>query len=108
MIVEKPQYIVRRLTPVECARLQGFPDCWGIPDTKQDFTEEEYRFWLDVRNTHAAINGKAVKDWRAVVRRWKNYGNPEQAASKEDEDAELHRLLEIMEKGGNIYDTTGG
>ena len=23
------KYIVRRLTPTECARLQGFPDCWG-------------------------------------------------------------------------------
>lgn len=54
------------------------------------------------------INGKPIKDWKAVVRRWKSYGKPKQAASKEDEDAELHRLLEIMEKGGNIYDTTGG
>ena len=57
------QYIVRRLTPTECARLQGFPDDWGHPDHKEDFTEEEYRFWLDVRNTHAAINGKAQKDY---------------------------------------------
>jgi DNA (cytosine-5)-methyltransferase 1 len=24
----KPHYIVRRLTPTECARLQGFPDTW--------------------------------------------------------------------------------
>lgn len=57
------RYIVRRLTPTECARLQGFPDDWGHPDRKEDFTDEEYRFWLDVRNTHAAINGKAVKDY---------------------------------------------
>ena len=56
-------YIVRRLTPTECARLQGFPDNWGEPDKKDDFTEEEYRFWLDVRNTHAAINGKAQKGY---------------------------------------------
>lgn len=53
------------------------------------------------------INGKPIKDWKAVVRRWKSYGKPEQPVSKEDEDAELHRLLEIMENGGNIYDTTG-
>ena len=25
------RYIVRRLTPIECARLQGFPDTWGYP-----------------------------------------------------------------------------
>lgn len=57
------QYIVRRITPTECARLQGFPDAWGHPDHKEDFTDEEYSFWLDVRNTHAAINGKAQKDY---------------------------------------------
>lgn len=57
------QYIVRRLTPTECARLQGFPDNWGHPDHKEDFTDEEYRFWLNVRNTHAAINGKPQKDY---------------------------------------------
>ena len=57
------RYIVRRLTPTECARLQGFADHWGHPDTKDDFTDEEYNFWLNVRNTHAAINGKAVKEY---------------------------------------------
>ena len=60
---EGVRYIVRRLTPTECARLQGFPDNWGHPDPKEDFTDEEYRFWLDVRNTHAAINGKPQKDY---------------------------------------------
>ena len=59
----EPQYIVRRLTPTECARLQGFADDWGCIEEKESFTEEEYRFWLDVRNTHAAINGKQVKDY---------------------------------------------
>lgn len=63
LIIKTPvRYIVRRLTPTECARLQGFLDKWGHPDRKEDFTDEEYRFWLDVRNTHAAINGKVVKE----------------------------------------------
>lgn len=66
-------YIVRRLTPTECARLQGFPDNWGHPDHKEDFTDEEYQFWLDVRNTHAAINGKAVKEYtKAQMLTWYN------------------------------------
>lgn len=60
---ENIRYIVRRLTPTECARLQGFPDFWGHPDHKDDFTDDEYQFWLDVRNTHAAINGKTVKSY---------------------------------------------
>ena len=58
-----PYYIVRRLTPTECARLQGFPDTWGHIEPKSDFTDEDYRFWLEVINTHAEINGKAVKDY---------------------------------------------
>ena len=67
------RYIVRRLTPTECARLQGFPDDWGHPDHKEDFTDEEYRFWLDVRNTYAAINGKPQKDYaKAQMITWYN------------------------------------
>lgn len=67
------EYIVRRLTPTECARLQGFPDNWGHPDLKDDFTDEEYRFWLDVRNTHAAINGKPRKDYtKGQILAWYN------------------------------------
>ena len=57
------RYIVRRLTPTECARLQGFADRHGDIDPKEDFTDDEYRFWLDVRNRHAAVNGKPVKDY---------------------------------------------
>ena len=68
-----PVYIVRRLTPTECARLQGFPDKWGHPDSKDDFTEEEYRFWLEVRNTHATINGKSVKEYtKEQMVKWYN------------------------------------
>ena len=57
------RYIVRRLTPAECARLQGFPDKWGHIEPKSELTEDEYRFWLNVRKTHDAINGRAVKDY---------------------------------------------
>lgn len=56
-------YIVRRLTPTECARLQGFADRWGDIAEKKTFTDEEFRFWHEVRNTHAAINGKKVQDY---------------------------------------------
>lgn len=67
------RYIVRRLTPTECARLQGFPDKWGHPDKKETLTDDEYRFWLEVRNTHAAINGKAVKEYtNAQMLTWYN------------------------------------
>lgn len=65
LIAERAEYryIVRRLTPTECTRLQGFPDWWGHPDQKEDFMEDEYRFWLKVRNTHAVINGRSEKQY---------------------------------------------
>ena len=67
------EYIVRRLTPTECARLQGFADRWGDIDGKKSFTPEEFQFWLDVRNTHAGINGRAVKDYtEAQMLSWYN------------------------------------
>jgi DNA (cytosine-5)-methyltransferase 1 len=67
------QYIVRRLTTIECARLQGFPDRWGYPDHKPILSDEEYEFWLNVRNTHAAINGKATKEYtKAQMTVWYN------------------------------------
>lgn len=56
-------YIVRRLTPTECARLQGFPSWWGIVNPVENLTDEEYTFWLGVRNTYAEINGKATKEY---------------------------------------------
>lgn len=62
-VAEGPQYIVRRLTPTECARLQGFPDEWGEIGIMSDFSDIDYQFWLDVRNTYATINGKAIKDY---------------------------------------------
>ena len=69
----RDQYIVRRLTPTECARLQGFSDKWGHPDQKDEFSDAEYSFWLDVRNTHAAINGKAVKEYtKDQMLKWYN------------------------------------
>jgi DNA (cytosine-5)-methyltransferase 1 len=55
--------IVRRLMPVECGRLQGFPDGWGEikqfnPDT---VTPEQLAFWRKVYATHCAIEGKKAQ-----------------------------------------------
>ena len=67
------RYIVRRLTPLECARLQGFPDEWGHPDYKESLTNDEYAFWMGVRNVHAVINGKQEKQYtREQMVKWYN------------------------------------
>lgn len=75
LIVEKQsEYIVRRLTPTECARLQGFPDWWGEIDQKETMSEEEFQFWVDVRNTHAKIvNGSEPKEYsKKQILTWYN------------------------------------
>lgn len=36
-------YVVRRLTPTECARLQGFPDWWCADVPHAD--SAEYKMW---------------------------------------------------------------
>lgn len=66
-------YIVRRLTPTECARLQGFADRWGVPYHKDDFSDTECRFWQKVRDTQAEINGKPKKRYtKAQLLKWYN------------------------------------
>ena len=54
-------YAVRRLTPTECARLQGFPDWWCAGLETPNPTEEEIRFWMGVFETHRRVMGTAKK-----------------------------------------------
>ena len=53
-------YTVRRLTPTECARLQGFPD-WWCDDLGIEPTTEDLRYWYDVFETHRRIVGSSTK-----------------------------------------------
>lgn len=59
--------VVRRLMPVECARLQGFPDWWcqglGIPAP----SEEDLSFWERVFAEKARIDGKKPRSRRQVA-----------------------------------------
>jgi DNA (cytosine-5)-methyltransferase 1 len=54
-------YTVRRLTPTECARLQGFPDWWCDELGTEEPTEEEIRYWGGVFETHRKIMGDSTK-----------------------------------------------
>ena len=53
-------YTVRRLTPTECARLQGFPD-WWCDDLGIEPTTDDLRYWYDVFETHRRIVGNSSK-----------------------------------------------
>jgi len=55
------RYIVRRLTPTECARLQGFPDWWCSDLETQNPTADEIAWWRNVFLTYAKATGKAAK-----------------------------------------------
>ena len=67
------KYSIRRLTPLECCRLQGFPDGWGVPDHKDKLSDEELVFWQGVRDTCAAISGKPSKKYsEKALTKWYN------------------------------------
>ena len=59
--IVEPDYIVRRLTPTECARLQGFPDWWCGGLGTENPTEDEMAFWREVFETHRGIMGTSSK-----------------------------------------------
>lgn len=71
---DEMEYIVRRLTPTECARLQGFPDWWCDGLGTENPTEREIVFWQEVFETHRKIMGtsskpkteKQLKKWLAA------------------------------------------
>ena len=51
-VSEDPYYVVRRLTPTECARLQGFPDWWCMGLETDEPAEEDLSFWREVFETY--------------------------------------------------------
>jgi len=73
-VKEEPDYIVRRLTPTECARLQGFPDWWCGGLGTEEPTEADLAFWREVFETHRKIMGtsKKPKTDRQIVKWLKN------------------------------------
>ena len=54
-------YTVRRLTPTECARLQGFPDWWCTGLETPEPTREDIAFWTEVWETHRRAVYPSVK-----------------------------------------------
>ena len=68
---DEPVYIVRRLTPVECARLQGFPDWWCADLAIPDPSDADIAFWTEVWETWRQVtnpNGKPKTEKQ--IRKW--------------------------------------
>ena len=61
-------YTVRRLTPTECARLQGFPDNWCADLGTGKPPDEEMYFWHKVFKTYSEVTGCKMKSDKQVAK----------------------------------------
>jgi len=67
------RYVVRRLTPSECALLQGFPPDWCARLETKEPTEEEIAFWSGVWETRRILMGTSTKPKsRNQIIKWLN------------------------------------
>lgn len=60
-LVNAPEYIVRRLTPQECALLQGMPTWWCDDIGIENPTEEQICWWQNVFETYNKAVEKTCK-----------------------------------------------
>lgn len=61
---------IRRLTPTECARLQGFPDWWTDDLAIDDPSKDELDFWVGVHTTWDKARGLKKTKTPSQVARW--------------------------------------
>jgi site-specific DNA-cytosine methylase len=66
--VVRTRYIVRRLTPLECERLQGYPDGWTDIGEYIDSTGKK-RQTSDAARYKALGNSIALPPWKWVLKR---------------------------------------
>ena len=70
-VSSEPTYIVRRLTPTECARLQGFPDDWCADLGTDEPTDDEIKLWQDIFAEYNKAVGKSTKSkTENQIRKW--------------------------------------
>ena len=73
-IVTTPSYVVRRLTPTECARLQGAADWWCQGLETDNPSEDDIAFWTDVFEVYrqTVTKTKRPKTRNQIVKWLKN------------------------------------
>ena len=77
------EYIVRRLTPQECALLQGMPTWWCDDIGIENPTEEQINWWQNVFETYNKAVGKTCKPKsRKQIEKWLKNPYSDSAAYK--------------------------
>lgn len=77
------EYIVRRLTPQECALLQGMPTWWCDDIGIENPTEEQINWWQNVFETYNKAIGKTCKPKsRKQIEKWLKNPYSDSAAYK--------------------------
>lgn len=67
------KWIIRRLTPLECERLQGYPDYWTVLKKVEDMSNEDYSFFKGVFSLDKRLRGKSVKEpTKKQIIKWYN------------------------------------
>ncbi|XYW67709.1 DNA cytosine methyltransferase [Oscillospiraceae bacterium LTW-04] len=118
LIVNLWHWVVRRLTPLECERLQGYPDYWTDVPPITELSEQDMAFWREVFNTWDDINGvkhhsdKQILKWLseppADGPRYKSLGN---SIARPSWKWVLKRLSAQFERDatlGSLFDGIGG
>lgn len=84
-------HVVRRLTPLECERLQGFPDRWTDLAPITDMTDEDYEFWKTVQLERAVRESRVRENEDGVFEIWK-------VTETEDENGDTVEVWENTHK----------
>lgn len=80
---EKYPYIVRRLMPLECSRLQGYPDYWADGLETEEPSEKEIDWWMEVFESHRiAVKPDTKPKTRNQIRKWLQHPHSDSAEYK--------------------------
>ena len=107
-LIVEPSYIVRRLTPVECARLQGFPDWWLDGLGTEEPTGHDIAFWREVFETHRKVvtGAKKPKTDKQIIKWLQNPYSDGAAYKLWGNGIALPCFLYVMEGIKEILDRT--
>ena len=80
-VINQPEYLVRRLSTLECTRLQGYPDDWLKNLESHDPTDSEIDRWTDIFARWNAMQDVKPRSRNQTIK-WLQNPNTERAEYK--------------------------